>query len=115
MNTLCGLTDTKKLEWQQAYDSFLFRVLSGTLEKEFPMKSIKTIQEAQALPEVEPNMFETFKEVQSDGTVLIKDKVLPLVLSPIDGDDIILFTDKDNRPMQVVYTKDGPAKQEFCL
>lgn len=76
---------------------------------------VKTIGQAQALPEIKSEFFETWNETLPNGVTVCHQKVRPLCAHAISGDDIILFTDPDGRAMKVTYTENGPAKTEFRL
>ena len=76
---------------------------------------VKTVKDAQALPEIKDEMFKYWEEIQEDGTTLVKTKIRPLYGAGVEGDDIALFIDTDGRPMKVVSIKEGFAKTELRL
>lgn len=81
-------------------------------------RKVTTIEDAQALPEVGNAIFDYSKRIlERDepgvgrrGDTINTPVARPFCPMPTDGDQILLFTDKDGRPMQVVYTPEGPAK-----
>lgn len=89
------------------------------------LKTVKvtTVAQARALPEVRSAfaderhrmLTEDEQGVGKKGDTIIE--LVPRQFSPhpIDGDQILLFTDADGRSMQVCYTPEGPAKTEFRL
>jgi hypothetical protein len=75
---------------------------------------ITTVEQARALPEVDGSFYDLVKRLDPETHTLVVERVVrPFVPQPTDGDQILLFIDTDGRRMQVVYTKDGPAKTEF--
>lgn len=77
------------------------------------MKHIKTIEEAQTLPEIDDSAFDYKVEILSDGSKKYIPVPRMLFAEPLQGDDICLFTDKDGRVMKVVYTESGAKKARW--
>jgi hypothetical protein len=79
--------------------------------------SIKTIQDARSLPEIESELLFESIEVVDPVThdMQVVDIVKPLSGVPIFGDDIALFIDEDGRTMKVVHVEGGYRKVEFRL
>lgn len=75
------------------------------------MKTVKTIQEAKALPE--RSRFGEIREVQSDGAVLITSYFKDLVAVEWEDDSIIGFVDDDGVSKTVEYDSDGAYKTPF--
>lgn len=74
---------------------------------------IKTVEQAQALPEIEDRMFKRIIETQPDGTTVVKLEMRKLYGRGISGDSILWFIDKDGRSMEVIDSEDGAAKTEI--
>ncbi len=74
-----------------------------------------TLEEAQALPEIESEMFEHKTIIRDDGTSIQCVRIRPFVAHAFDDDDIFCFRDKDDRLMKIAYTEDGPAKTEVRI
>lgn len=75
-------------------------------------RSITTIEDAWALPEVNDPYFDNETEVLASGETVIHRKPRKFVPQPTSGDQILFFVDSDGRSMQVCYTENGPAKCE---
>lgn len=77
---------------------------------------VKTIEQAQALPEIDSGIFEYRDEIDpiTHHTVR-RQKTRSFSPIGVDGDDIFIFTDKDGRQMRVVGTESGPAKTVLDL
>ena len=75
-------------------------------------RPITTIEDAQALPEVDGIYFDNETEILASGETVIHRKPRKFVPQPISGNQILFFRDQDGRPMQVCYTESGPAKYE---
>jgi len=77
---------------------------------------IKTIEQAQNLPEVSAGPFDFINEEDPVTHYIIR-KAVPRKIYPIgvESDDIIAFTDKDGRSMKIIGTENGPAKTPYYL
>jgi len=81
--------------------------------KAISAREIKTVEQAQALPEVDDPFFELTKEIQLDGTKRFTYRPRPLCGDGIDGDSIFSFVDTDGCVMDVIETENGAAKTPF--
>jgi hypothetical protein len=79
--------------------------------------TIKTVEQARALPEIRGGLAYFSRErTLPNGDKVIEDLPRQLSAQPVEGDSIALFTDKDGRTMQVVHTvEEGWCKTEFRL
>jgi hypothetical protein len=79
--------------------------------------SIKTVEQAQALPEIRGGLSSFTRErILPNGDKVLED--VPRMMSPegLEGDSIAFFTDKDGRAMQVVHTvEEGWCKAEMRI
>lgn len=76
--------------------------------------SVKTLEQAIALPEIQSEFWEESRETLPDGTTVVHRKARPFSPIGVSGDDIILFTD-ERGAWKVVMTENGPAKVRFYL
>jgi len=73
-------------------------------------KAPRTIQEAWALPEILCPLVRRYTVRQADGTDLRIDEPRKLGSHGFSPKDIVAFTDKDGRPMEVVDLEEGYFK-----
>ena len=77
---------------------------------------VKTVEQARALPEIRSAFWEFRRETDPKTGITTEHRVpMPFTPRPIQGDEILLFTDTDGRSMQVIWTKDGPAKTPWNI
>lgn len=89
-------------------ESWFIRIIKMTTH-------IKTIEQAQALPEIESEFFTYRQKLDENHDTVNIPVVRKICISYTDDDDILFFTDKDGRSMKVVYTEDGPTKIRWRL
>ena len=85
-------------------------VQAETIEGCMKPLPVTTLEQAQALPLAHP---EFATELMPAGETVLTRLAQKFYPRPVDGDQILFFTDADGRSMRVEYDERGPVKREI--